>query len=72
MSNKKNIKKDIKEIFNIIFKTPKKKINSNSNNKNIKKWDSLNHVKLIMTLESRFKISIKAEDALKLINFKNE
>ena len=71
MTKKKDINDNLKEIFNIIFKTPIKKINRNSNNKNIKKWDSLNHVKLIMTLESKFKISIKPEEAIKLMGFKN-
>ena len=31
------------------------KINNKTSYKNIKKWDSLNHVKLIMAIESKFR-----------------
>jgi len=61
---------EIKKIFKIVFKIPTNKINSKTSYKNVKLWDSLNHVKLIMALESKFKISINANNAHKLLSFK--
>ena len=62
---------ELKKIFKNIFKIEKKKINKKSNFKNIKKWDSLNHVKIIMAIESKFKISIDPDKALELLSFKD-
>lgn len=61
---------EIKKIFKIVFKISINKINSKTSYKNVKLWDSLNHVKLIMALESKFKISISPNNAHKLLSFK--
>ena len=61
--------KNLKKIFSAVFQLNEKKIKSTSGFKNIKKWDSLSHVKLIMVIESKFKISIKPEESLNFINF---
>ena len=61
---------ELKKIFKNIFKIEMNKINNKTSYKNIKKWDSLNHVKLIMAIESKFRISIDPDEALKLLNFK--
>ena len=55
---------EIKKIFKIVFKISINKINSKTSFKNVKTWDSLNHVKLIMALESKFKISISPNNAI--------
>ena len=65
------IKDELNNIFEIVLKVPSKKNKINLNYKNVKKWDSLNHVKLILQLESKFKIKISAIDSLKLISYKN-
>lgn len=62
---------ELKKIFKNIFKIEINKINNKTSYKNIKKWDSLNHVKLIMAIESKFRISIDPDEALKLLNFKD-
>jgi acyl carrier protein len=62
---------ELKKIFKNIFKIEMNKINNKTSYKNIKKWDSLNHVKLIMAIESKFRISIDPDEALKLLNFKD-
>lgn len=63
------IEKKLKKIFSVIFKINEKNIKKSSSFKNIKKWDSLNHIKLIMSIESKFHISIDPEESLKFINF---
>ena len=65
----KKIEEGVKKIFKNIFKLSKIKINKKSNYKNIKKWDSLNHVKLIMAIESKFKIAIDPDAAISLLSY---
>lgn len=67
--NKKEIDAEIKKIFISLFKLKKKNNISHLSFKNTKNWDSLNHVKLIMALESRFKISINPDEALILLSY---
>ena len=65
------IKDELNNIFGIVLKVPPKKNKINLNYKNVEKWDSLNHIKLILVLESKFKIKISAIDSLKLISYIN-
>lgn len=69
--NSKNIDEELKKIFITLFKLKKNNIKINTNFKNTKKWDSLNHIKLIMALESKFQISIDPDEALRLLSFKD-
>jgi acyl carrier protein len=64
-----SIEKNLKKIFSVIFQINEKNIKLSSGFKNIKKWDSLNHVKLIMAIESKFNISIDPEESLQLVSF---
>ena len=65
-----SIENNLKKIFSTTFRIDEKYIKSSSNFKNIKKWDSLNHVKLILAIESKFKISIKPDDSVELLSYK--
>ena len=65
------IESDLKDIFQNIFKVPKKKLNMKTNFKNLRKWDSLNHVKLIMAIESKFKISIDPDQSIDMLSYKS-
>ena len=65
-----NIKKNLDDLFYLILKVPKSKNKSNLNYKNIKKWDSLNHINLILSIESKFKIKITPEQNFKLNSYK--
>ena len=58
------IKDELNNIFGIVLKVPPKKNKINLNYRNVEKWDSLNHVKLILLLESKFKIKISSIDSL--------
>ena len=66
----KKIDSKIKEILSTILKVPQKKINSTFSYKSTKNWDSLNHVKIIVALESSFKVKIKPDNALEMITYK--
>jgi acyl carrier protein len=69
--NNKKIKEDLQIIFSSLFKLKINKVKVTTNFKNTKAWDSLSHVKLIMALESRFKISINPDVAITLLSFKD-
>ncbi len=64
-----SVEKKLKKIFSVIFQIKEKNIKSTSSLKNIKKWDSLNHVKLIMAIESEFNILIDPEESLQFVSF---
>lgn len=49
------IDKQIKDTFIKVFNLSEKKFNENLSSKNFKKWDSLNHIKLIVNLEKKLK-----------------
>tara|TARA_B100000029_G_C17598600_1_gene965026 strand:- start:4284 stop:4538 length:255 start_codon:yes stop_codon:yes gene_type:complete len=66
-----DIKEKLDNLFHLIFKVPKKKIKKNLSFKNVKKWDSLNHVNLILAIESKFKIKIEPEESINLLSYKD-
>ena len=66
----KKIENNIKDILCTVLKVSKKKINLRFSFKNTRNWDSLNHVKIIMTLESTFKIKFKPDQAVEMISYK--
>ena len=65
-----NIKKSLDDLFYLILKVPKSKNKNNLNYKNVKKWDSLNHINLILSIESKFKVKSTAEQNFKLNSYK--
>ena len=65
-----DLENKIINLLSIVLKVPKQKIKKNFSNTSTKKWDSLNHVKIIIALESRFKLKIKPDLALELLSYK--
>jgi acyl carrier protein len=47
-----------------VFGIPRSTVNDETSNSNVAAWDSLNHVTLILELESAFHVSFAAEEAL--------
>ena len=68
MKNKEEILKKISPIFIKIFKNKKLKIKFNSSAKNIKNWDSLAHINIILNIERMFKITFKVSEIAELKN----
>ena len=70
MNNSENIEKKLKKIFVETFNIKDKEIKINSTMKNIDKWDSLNHIGLINSIEQVFDLSFKDEEVINMTNFK--
>ncbi len=68
MSN--NTNERIKKTMSITFEIPVEEITEESTVHSISKWDSLNHMKLVIALEDEFKIKFDQEEMLTLINFR--
>ncbi len=66
----KNFDLELKKIISTVLKVKTEKINMKFNQSNCPKWDSLNHVRLIMAIESKYKIKIKPEISFQLLSFK--
>lgn len=64
-----NLETELKNIFKNIFKINLNKISKKTNYKNTKNWDSLSHVKLIMAIESKFKLSIDPDQSITFTSF---
>ena len=70
MSDILKIKKSINNLFKIVFHLSNDKINEKLTSKNLEKWDSLNHVNLILAIESMFKIRIDPTESMYLTSYK--
>ena len=65
----KNVNERIKDIMAAVFNMPVKKISNASSRDNIKNWDSLKHLQLIMALEEEFNVTIDGEHAVEMLNY---
>ena len=70
MKNKKLYLNEIDKIFIDVLKIKKKSL-SKTDMFSCVNWDSLNHVKLIIKIEKKFKIKISTNDYIKLISYKS-
>ena len=67
----KELKKKIFLIIKNIFKLKKNTKLVKLDQKNIKEWDSLNHITLLMALQEELKIEFSISEQSKLTSFKN-
>jgi len=63
---KNNLYKNIADCIGIDIN----QINKNSDMQSIKEWDSINHIKIILLLEKKYKIKIKTSDFDKFTSIK--
>lgn len=68
MKNKKEILEKIRPIFVKVFKSKKIKINFKSSAANIKNWDSLAHINIVLNIEQMFKVKFKVSEIAELKN----
>lgn len=65
----KNVNERIKDTMAAVFNMPVKKISNASSRGNIKNWDSIKHLQLLMALEEEFNVTIDAEHAVEMLNY---
>lgn len=58
---------EIKEIMSKVFEIDVNTISDNASQKEINKWDSLQHLNLIVEIEDKYNISIDPEDISEMI-----
>ena len=59
---------ELEKILMNFFKNKDLKIKNNTKIKDIKGWDSLNHIKVIVILEKQFKIKFSGDQIYKIKN----
>jgi|TARA_B110000438_G_scaffold220935_1_gene214104 acyl carrier protein len=65
---KTNIDKKVIQLISKCFKINKSKVNTKTSSKDVKKWDSIGQIKLILQIEQSFKIRIPQNKFTKLIS----
>jgi len=68
--NSKLLEKQIISLISKILNLKVSQLNQKSSAKNIKNWDSMNHVKIIVGLEKEFKVKINTSVAMELDSIK--
>ena len=64
-----NIEKRLKETLSSVFEISIDKIDENSTPHTIEKWDSLNHMKMIVALEEEFCVKMDQSEIESMINY---
>tara|TARA_B110000444_G_scaffold207680_1_gene201774 strand:- start:3 stop:236 length:234 start_codon:yes stop_codon:yes gene_type:complete len=60
--------KKLEKVLQDFFKNKELKIKNNTKIKDIKKWDSLNHIKIIVMLEKKFNIKFSGDQVYNVKN----
>ena len=60
----------IKNVMAAVFDISVDKITDKSSPDNVKSWDSLKHMNLILALEEEFSIEFSDDEIIELMNFK--
>ena len=63
--NMNKLKQVLADVFKIDFQT----INDETSVDNVEKWDSLNHLNLVLALEEAFDISFTEEQTIEILNY---
>jgi acyl carrier protein len=58
------------QIFEDVLEVKKKKLNLNSSINNLKSWDSVSHINIIIEIEKKFKKKINPDQASNLTSIK--
>ena len=59
----------IRQIMSAIFDVPISEISDSSSPDTIEKWDSLNHLNLVTSLEEEFDVRFSDEEIIEMLNF---
>jgi acyl carrier protein len=67
--NEESLQEQIREIMAGLFSMDAADIGPKSSIETIEKWDSLQHVNLMMALEQEFDVRVDVEDAVEMTTF---
>ena len=59
----------LKNVLADVFKIEAKTIGEDTSVDNVEKWDSLNHLNLVLALEEAFDISFTEEQTIEILNY---
>jgi len=59
----------LKQVLADVFKIDIQTINDDTSVDNVEKWDSLNHLNLVLALEEAFDISFTEEQTIEILNY---
>ncbi len=58
----------VKNVISAVFDIPVESVSIQTSNKNVKNWDSLNIINLMIALESEFGIALDVDEAVDLLS----
>lgn len=59
----------LKQVLADVFGVDVSAINDEASVDTIEKWDSLNHLNLVLALEEQFKVSLSEEQIVEMLNY---
>lgn len=69
MSDMNELDEKIVDLLSVVFDVEREQINEQSNVDNLEKWDSINHMHLVVALEEEFGVEFEDDEAVSLISF---
>lgn len=60
----------LKQIMSQVFEVPIEEITENTSPDTVEKWDSLQHMNLILALEETFNVTFSSEEITEMLNYK--
>ena len=64
----RDIRAELQDVFRQVFNRPELEIAEETTADKVKGWDSLKHIELIVSVESRFRVRFKTAEVAKLNN----
>ena len=64
------VKDRVKNVVSRVFNISKSSITDNTSPDNVEKWDSLQHMQLIVALEQEFGVEFTGEQMNEMLNYK--
>jgi acyl carrier protein len=62
------VKKRVYKIISQLMNVPIEKVNERSSPDNLEKWDSFQHINLVLALEEEFKVKFSEEEIVRMGN----
>jgi len=59
----------LKKVLAAVFKIDAEMVNDETSVDNVERWDSLNHLNLVLALELEFNVSFSEEQTVEIMNY---